>query len=93
MKEDLTFYYQQTINALFEEHDWKAICISIAKRHPKIFIEALDEIPWKVEAKRIGQQQGKIHAIKFIREQTGLGLNEAKEEIERLTEEDRECGG
>lgn len=78
-------YYQQAIDILTSENDWKAICTAMAKMYPKEFCEACHKKPWQIEALRINNTEGKIAAIKYIRTQTGMDLKETKKTIEDLS--------
>ncbi len=77
-------YYEQAIDILTQEQDWKSICIAVAKKDPQLFCEAYGKQPWQVTAKAINETEGKVPAIKYVRNQTGMGLKEAKEAVEAL---------
>jgi ribosomal protein L7/L12 len=77
-------YYQQAIDILTSDNDWRAICVAMAKIHPKEFCEAFGKQPWQIEALRINTAEGKVAAIKYMRGETGMGIAEAKETIEGL---------
>lgn len=80
----MNVYYEQAIDILTQDQDWKSICISVAKKDPKLFCEAHGKQPWQVTAKSINSTEGKIAAIKYVRSHTGMGLKEAKEAVEAL---------
>lgn len=77
-------YYEQAIDILTKEQDWKNICIAVAKKDPKLFCEASGKLPWQMTAKEINETEGKGPAIKYVRAQTDMGLKEAKEAVESL---------
>jgi ribosomal protein L7/L12 len=84
--ESLAPYYESAIGILSKEQDWKAMCFAIAKKDPKLFCEALGYDPWKLKIKDAYEIGGKINAIKYVREKTGLGLIEAKKAVEAIEE-------
>ena len=82
-------YYAQAIDVLESLEDGKstrAIVVEFAKRHPKAFIDAAKSVitDWKVEARILYEAGHKVHAIKYCRELTGMGLHEAKDAVEAL---------
>ena len=84
-------YYKTAIELVSVAQDWKKICIQIAKDHPKVFCDATVKINnynalcyWQQEAMHVADTKGKIRAIKYIKQETGMGLKESKEEIERI---------
>ena len=78
-------YYGEALELCSDEQNWKAVVIAIAKKHPKSVVEAINGVPWTVEAKRLYLQEGeKIQAIKHCRAETGMSLKEAKEAVEAL---------
>lgn len=57
----------------------------LAKQTPMVAAdEALDTYAWQDEVGALLRQKRKIQAIKLYREQTGVGLREAKEAVERM---------
>lgn len=82
-------YYSDAIEIIVSDRsDWKDMIIHIAKKHPKLVVEAAGKYDWKKEAKRIylsGDTGSKVEAIKYCRSMTGMGLKEAKEAVEALT--------
>lgn len=66
----------------------EAIVIEMAKRHPKILVQiwrSLNGNDWKDACREMLEKEPKrIPAIKLCREKTGLGLKEAKDEIDKM---------
>ena len=80
-------WYSEVIDILDKEGNFFQICREIAKKHPKMVVEAANKVSgksWQQECKDIRDSQGLIYAIKFCRSVTGMGLKEAKEAIEAL---------
>ena len=77
-------YYEQAIDILSQDNDWKAICVSIAKSNPKVLVEASINNPIDNQAKALMLADKKIAAIKFIRQEKGLTLVDAKNYVEGL---------
>lgn len=44
MSEETLKYYEKAIVVFLGDHNWKRICGEIAKRDPKLFCEAVEEI-------------------------------------------------
>ena len=68
--------------------------ISIAKSHPALFLDHYDIAmypfkwpSWRMEALKLMGDGKKVAAIKKARESAGLGLEEAKEYVEKLWED------
>jgi ribosomal protein L7/L12 len=67
--------------------DLKAVIIEIAKTNPAVFCRAVERAKypaakWRRQAEALVLAGKKINAIKLCRENTGLGLKEAKEMID-----------
>lgn len=77
-------YYQQAIDILNSEQNWREICVSVAKINPRLLCEAAKMTPWQIEARSILSKDGKIAAIKYVRDATGMGLEEAVEAVKSL---------
>ena len=82
-------YYAKAIDVLESLEDGKrmrAIVVAFAKRHPKAFLDAAggNTTDWKVEARRLYKTGHRVHAIKYCRELTGMGLMDAKNAVEAL---------
>lgn len=71
---------------LDDDNDWKKLCAEMAKRQPTLFVRVATESSdsWTVHAKLLVESGNKIGAIKYCRNETGLGLREAKEAVEAL---------
>lgn len=83
MKNNAT-YYKQAIKLLAVQKDWKDICVTIAMKHPKVFVDACpvtcpDEFEDAVIAEY--KKAGMIPAIKYIRASKGLGLKQANDYV------------
>lgn len=67
------------------ETDFRKICIELAKLNPKALCEAagIDSL-WQAEALRILNQEGGVHAIKYLRQALGVSLKEAKDMVDSL---------
>lgn len=88
-------YYSKVMDILFHDSDnridYVSIVREIAKRHPKMVIDAVHKIEamgWKGEVAELARHEGpgwKLSAIKLWRAQTGLGLKEAKDAVEDYT--------
>lgn len=61
-----------------ETTDFRAIVIEIAKINPELVVAGHEGRAWEDEAKQIAWTEGKVQAIKFVRNQTGLSLKESK---------------
>lgn len=86
LTENERLHYQRAIDLLQTDADWKAICVKVAKLDPGLFCAAAsnDQPYWREKAKAIYSSEGIVKAIKYVREETSLGLKEAKEEVEKL---------
>jgi hypothetical protein len=70
------------------------IALTLAKNHPDIFILIVNEInskipalTWHIKVANLIIENQKIDAIKCIRENTGLGLKEAKDIADKVNYE------
>lgn len=86
MKNNAT-YYKQAISLLMLQKDWKDICVAIAMKHPKVFVEACpircgDD--FEAEVLREYRMNGMIPAIKYARAAKGWGLKESKGYVDEL---------
>jgi ribosomal protein L7/L12 len=80
-------YYAEVIELCSKEQDWKDIVIKIAKHHPGVVFKAITGVndDWKKKARTLYLTEGKkVEAIKYCRNETGMGLKEAKEAVEAL---------
>lgn len=85
-------HYKEALETIASNDvNWKNICVKIAQANPRVFNEAVKLIDpneairdIEEEAKRIGIDEGKIPAIRFLREKLHLSLHEAKNKIESL---------
>lgn len=80
-------YYAEVVELCSKEQDWKAIAINVAKKHPKIFLDAAaaNFVSWETEARELYLGQGElVKAIKYCRSMTGMSLKDAKEAVEAL---------
>ena len=84
-------YYQRAIDIVLDDLDWREICVTLAKENPKALCDAVDKLPeegrgagFKREIWRIVNDEGKIQAIKFVRDKKKLGLKEAKDMVEDM---------
>lgn len=78
-------YYAKAIEIVTSNReDWHEIVVNIAKRHPKLVVEATQQPDWKPQARGLVASGNKIAAIKLCRSATGYGLREAKEAVEAL---------
>ena len=77
-------YYQKAIDIITGEHDWRMICVALAKSNPKALCDAAGSEPWQVAVRRILESEGKVPAIKYVRNETGMGLYEAKKAVEGM---------
>lgn len=82
--------HERIIDVFAAGYDAQKICLMLAKRHPDIFLSMHRETAAPVEAwhREVIQQNyagNKVHAIKVLRERTGLGLKEAKDVVDNLT--------
>jgi len=83
----MSIFYKQAIDILQTEQDWKGICIEIAKNNPSLFCKFADKKNINAMFIYEAKINGKVAAIKLIRNEIGLGLKEAKDLIESLTSE------
>jgi len=87
--------YGLMLDYFSESHDWRAICLAIAKEEPEVIVKyiqvksdttsriKLDSEDIRAILFDIGQGR-KIQAIKTVRKMTGFGLKEAKDVIDHL---------
>ncbi len=83
--------YEQVIDLLSVEQDWKKICFNMAKINPKLFYQAIlgtkFEKPWQMKVKEMMVAGGtRIDAVKYVRNETGMGLKEALEVVKAIEE-------
>ena len=83
--------YQRVIEVLTDPMiDFKAIAINVAKENPQAFLAGLDystnirDNPQFQNRVKDILLDNKIQAIKYVREQTQMGLKEAKDYVESL---------
>ena len=81
--------YEQAIDLLSGEQDWKKICFNIAKINPKLFHQAIlgtkFEKPWQMTVKeRMAAGGSRVEAVKYVRNETGMGLKEAVEAVKAI---------
>lgn len=79
-------HYPEAIEiCLNEEIDFRRLCITIAKKHPGILVNAHRAMimsgRYRIDLIDAGSQ--KIHVIKAVREVSGADLKTAKEIVER----------
>jgi ribosomal protein L7/L12 len=80
-------WYSEVMDILDGENDFFQIVRQIAKKHPKCVVDAASIVvgkSWQATTKEIRDSQGLIHAIKYCRGITGMGLKECKEAVEAL---------
>jgi ribosomal protein L7/L12 len=87
-------YYSQAIDVLEKlkcatNDQYRTLLIEIAKKHPKLLVEAADmtnviSTSWKIHAKDLVSSGQKISAIRLVRNNTGISLKAAKEFVEAL---------
>lgn len=71
-------YYEQVIDLVSEEQDWKSICLALAKRDPKLFCSIVSNLdPLYDAAEKIFLSDGFVTAIKYVRNESAMGLREA----------------
>ncbi len=84
-------YYEQAIDLLSLDQDWKQICVNVAKMNPELFCRAISgtkfEKPWQMKVKEMMRAGGtRIDAVKYVRVETGMGLKEALEAVKAIEE-------
>ena len=77
-------YYAEAIEICSKDQDWKKIAINIAKKHPKLFLDAVQADKWKTVALGYLGRGHKIKAIKYCLDTTGMSVEEAKKAVEAL---------
>ena len=78
-------FYQAAIDLITDpDTDFRGVCIALAKINPKALCQAAELIPWQMEVRRIFHAEGKVAAIKWHRERTGMSLVDAKDAIESI---------
>lgn len=82
-------YYAQAIDIIWNHLSLSdKILIEVAKMNPSVIVKAYDKLTgaseWERGAKDLVTSGLKVQAIKYCREQTGMGLKEAKEAVEKL---------
>lgn len=67
-----------------KNHNFETIVIELAKRDPELLIKIVDEMtPAKFpDLQKILKEQGKIQAIKYVRNEAKIGLKEAKDFVD-----------
>jgi len=77
-------WYAEAIQIVTDEKtDFRALLIEVAKKHPKAVVTAKTGTGWEEEVRFLVESGQKINAIKVCRNATGMGLREAKEEVEK----------
>ncbi len=79
-------FYKEALSIMGSDRDWKALCAILAAADPEAFCKALNVVPWQLTAKKIYAIEGKVAAIKYIRNENGVTLKYAKDAIEILCE-------
>lgn len=85
--------FAAVVRAASSDIDWKEFAIRIAEEYPEQFIQTAEDVmtdSWKPQAREMASESNKVQTIKFIREQTGMGLLEAKGLTEQFIEEKNE---
>ena len=77
-------WYQEAIEIVTGDHDFRAICIAVAKAHPKVLCEAIGVQTWQLRAQRVFVAEGKVAAIKSVRAATGMDLKDAKHAVDGI---------
>jgi ribosomal protein L7/L12 len=80
--------FQRAIEIMSVSFDAKKIAIALAKEHPEIFVKLYEAttivLGWHREVITAIYQNNFVQAIKTIRENTGVGLKEAKDIADNL---------
>lgn len=82
--------YARVIEELAKDQNWRSIVFSIAQFAPAAVLRALDEVEKQNDPDYVKQCRDlvrsgpKIDAIKLWRNNTGSGLQEAKDAVEAL---------
>jgi len=79
-------YYAEAIDIITKDGtDFRALVLEIAKRRPKVVVDAANR-PSSMEQEilAIAQSGRKLDAIKLWRQRTGDGLKEAKDAVDAL---------
>jgi len=82
-------YHKEVIELLAAGVDFKAVAVVVARDFPKTFIaaEKASRDPRTARdryACRIFEQEGKLPAVKYIKQETGWSLLESKKYVEKL---------
>ena len=67
--------------------DYKQVALMLAQRNPHLFCELCSEPEFRLESEVVHlleQNNGIVSAVKHYRNETGLGLKESKEAVERI---------
>lgn len=79
------FYFQTAIDLIVNpDTDQTQLIAELAKRYPEILCEIAGVVPWQIEAKNILFLYGRVPAVRYVREQTGMSLAEAVEAVDTL---------
>ena len=74
-----------------KEIDYKGICVRLAQNDPDLFLEYADPLAtleeWQQEALEDMKAGRRIQAIRICRNETGWGLKESKEAVDKFMEE------
>lgn len=71
-------YYKQALELISEEQNWKMLCLELAKEDPKGFCELVKSAnPLRGRARKVFDAEGYVSAIKFVQQETGMGLKES----------------
>jgi len=90
--ETMDEFYQAAIDLITDpDTDFRGVCIALAKTNPKALCQVANLVPWQMEARRICHAEGKVAAIKWHRERTGMSLVDAKNAIESILDKDQEA--
>lgn len=87
---DTINYYMRAIDIIMEgDYDAKAVIRELVKRDPKMFCSIIDERPlaveqWHRNVKKFMIDGSVVEAIKLLRQETKLGLREAKDIVDNV---------
>lgn len=78
-------FFEKAIELVVDENvDWHAVATQVAKSDPKLFVRCFNKAqgPNQQWWEEVAKEQNYITRIKKVRENTGMGLKEAKDYVD-----------
>lgn len=77
--------FSRIIRATAAGVDWEEFGVAVAASHPQLFISVLEslDVGWKTVAVNMGDDgQSYVDVVKYVRNETKMGLKDAKEWVD-----------